>query len=167
MSREGRKRWSLFEVFVIGRQDNPLMKRVRLVQTPLGGIYLHFIYREDLDPVPHDHPWEFWRIVLRGAYVEHFFDWPASGRWVARVQRRWRIGRFRTDQAHRIVGVEPGTVSLVVTGPKKRVWGFWCPKELLLLAARQDVYGQLMAQGMTWVDYRDALSLRPYEEVTP
>lgn len=153
MSREGRPRWGVLQSFVIGRQNNPMMKRVRLIQTPWFGIYLHFIYREDLDPVPHDHPWNFHRAVLRGGYREQHFENPDRStsygdRWI----RPWRPGRkfwlpFPTHQAHRITYVLPGTISLVVVGPKVRIWGFWIP-------------------GERWVDYRDALGLRPNEGVS-
>lgn len=152
MSREDRRRWGLLQTFVIGRQNNPMMKRIRLVQTPWFGLYVHHIYREDLDPVPHDHPWNFWRMVIRGGYVERYFDNPATGKDVLRAQRRWRIGHFPTHHAHRIVLVKPKTVSLVFVGPKHRVWGFWGPRE--------------DAVPRTWVDYRDALGLRPTEGVS-
>lgn len=152
MSRENRKRrWGLLQTFVIGKQDNPMMKRLRLIQTPWFGVYLHFIYREDLDPVPHDHPWNFWRIVLRGGYLERYWTDPARGRDVLTSPGRRRWSRVPVEHAHRIVVVQPGTVSLVVVGRKRRVWGFWGPRE--------------DQTPRTWVDYRDALGLRPQEGV--
>lgn len=151
MSREGHRRWGLLQTFVIGKQDNPMMKRVRLIQTPLGGIYLHFIYREDLDPVPHDHPWTFWRCVLHGGYGEVYFDDPRLGRGRHRALTPFRPERFPTTHAHRIWHVEPGTVSLVIVGRKQRTWGFWGPTEEQV--------------PRIWVDYRDALGLRPNEGV--
>lgn len=152
MSREGRARWGLLQTFVIGRQSNPMMKRVRLIQTPRFGIYLHFIYREDLDPVPHDHPWVFWRMVLKGGYGEVYFADPANGSGHYQGITPFRPSRFPTEHAHRIWHVEPGTVSLVLVGPKRRVWGFWGPSE--------------EHTPRTWVDYRDALGLRPTEGVS-
>lgn len=151
MSRENRARWAINERFVIGKQSNPMMVRWRLVQTPWFGVYVHFIYREDLDPVPHDHPWVFWRMVLRGAYREHYLADPAGGMILPREIRRLRPERFPVKHAHRITEVEDGTVSLVVVGRKRRVWGFWGPRE--------------DAAPRTWVDYRDALGLRPTEGV--
>jgi hypothetical protein len=47
--------------------------------------------------------------------------------------------------------VKPKTVSLVVVGPKRRVWGFW------------PTVGLSEAE---WVDYREALGLRPTEGVS-
>lgn len=130
------KRWKILSKMIIGKQDNPMLKRIRVVQTPWFGIYLHFIYREDMDRDPHDHPWVFWRIVLKGGYIEDFFFKPASqtsaiGRmhmpfWARNQPFRW-FNKFPVDQAHRITQVEPGTVTLVIVGPKNRTWGFWTP----------------------------------------
>lgn len=171
MSREDRKkRWGVFETFVIGKQDNPMMKRVRLLQTPWFGLYVHFIYREDLDPVPHDHPWNFWRLVIRGGYLEHYLTKPATGKYRLTSPGRWRPSYVPTTHAHRIVTVAPGTVSLVLVGKKQRVWGFWTPEALPL---RKIARGRNHPEGpgpgtspeRTWIDYRDALNLRPSEGV--
>jgi hypothetical protein len=146
VSREGRARWALNETFLIGGQANPMMKRWRLVQTPLFGVYVHFIYREDLDPVPHDHPWRFASLVLRGGYVEELHEHPGSGqhRWVAHAVGSWH--RFPLAYAHRIIAVGSHTTTLVFVGRKVRSWGFY--------------------DGPSWVDYRDALGLRPGEGVS-
>lgn len=141
--------------FLIGAPGNPMMERWRLLQTPLFGIYLHRIYREDLDPVPHDHPWSFLSLVLRGGYQEEFY--PDTRRILDRAfTRRFgglprldgrpsrRLHRFPLTAAHRITAVEPGTVTLVLVGPKVRSWGF---------------YGY---DGL-WIDWRDALGVRPTE----
>lgn len=155
MSREGRPRWGALQTFLIGQPGNPMMKRLRLIQTPWFGIYLHFIYREDLDPIPHDHPWTFWRVVLWGSYSENHWLHPDSdASMTGRVIERWRPSVFPTTEAHWITAVQPGTVSLVVVGRKQRVWGFW-----------DEVPGVLdrNAAVRRWVDYRDALALRPTE----
>jgi hypothetical protein len=145
MSREGRRRWALNERFLIGQQENPMLERWRLVQTPWFGVYVHFIFREDLDRVPHDHPWRFRSLVLRGGYVEELHERPGDGRSRLVARRRWRTHRFPLHHAHRIVQVVPGTVTLVVVGRKVRVWGFY--------------------EGERWVSYRDALGLRSSEGV--
>ena len=145
MSRHGRSRWAVNQTFIIGKQDSPMMKRWRLVQTPWFGAYVHFIYSEDLDPHPHDHPWNFVRCVLRGGYSEEY-----AGRKVGAAGRLrpFRPGYVPTDAHHRITAVKPGTVSLVLVGRKSRDWGFWVPEEICGLAAAR------------WVDYRDYLGLR-------
>lgn len=150
MSREGRARWGFNQRFVIGRQGNPMMERWRLIQTPWFGAYVHFVYREDLDPHPHDHPWRFIRMVLRGGYTEEY-----AGQKIGAVGtlRPFRPGYFPTHARHRIVSVLPNTVSLVLVGRKRRTWGFWVP----------GVLGGMYVE--EFVDYRDALGLRPNEGV--
>lgn len=134
---EKEKRWAFMSRKVIGRPDNPMLVRWRLIQTPWFGIYLHIIWREDLDRLPHDHPWSFRSWVVRGGYIEEF--WPdirlmghsevrAFGQigrikgWVSKPQ--W-THRFRPTEAHRITFVLPHTTTLVVVGRKFRTWGFY------------------------------------------
>lgn len=139
-----RNRWDLNSRFVIGQPGNPMMERWRLLQTPRFGVYVHFIYREDLDPVPHDHPWQFWSLVLRGGYAEYLYpDARVSGENDLREYGRWSFHRFPLASAHRILSVKPRTVTLVVVGRKCRTWGFW-------------------SEGL-FTDFRDALGLRPQE----
>lgn len=154
MKFESKGRWAVNKRFVIGTQDNPMMVRWRLIQTPWFGIYVHFIHREDLDPVPHDHPWVFWRMVLRGGYVENYFENPRHSFGYPQVIMPFRPLRFPTTHAHRIVMVKPGTISLVVVGRKQRVWGFWGPEQICD-----------MVPNRKWVAYHDAFGLRPTEGV--
>lgn len=156
MSREDRLgwryRWSWNERFVIGQPGNPMLERWRLLQTPLFGIYVHFIYREDRDPIPHDHPWRFWSFVLRGGYIEDYRpdSRNASKVFEQREHKRWRLHAFPLAAAHIIAWVAPKTVTLVLVGRKVRTWGFYDYDD----------------QGHTYfVDYRDALGLRPTEGI--
>jgi hypothetical protein len=143
----GARRWSFNTRFVVGRQDNPMLERWRLVQTPWFGVYVHFIFREDLDPVPHDHPWRFRSIILRGGYVEEFHERPGHTAPEFREHRAGRSHAFPLHNAHRITQVVPGTVTLIFVGPKVRSWGFY-------------------ENGSQWVDYRDASGQRPTEGVS-
>lgn len=143
MSREGRKRWAWDESFLIGQPGNPMMKRWRLFSTPWFGLYVHFIYREDLDPVPHDHPWAFWSFILRGGYEEELHKRPGDGETEDKVHVFLGLHHFPLHHAHRITKVLKGTTTLVLVGPKRRTWGFY--------------------HGSRWIDYRDALNLRPTE----
>lgn len=149
MSREGRPRWDLNSRFFIGQPGNPMLQRWRVLSTPLFGIYVHFIYREDLDPIPHDHPWRFWSFVLRGGYREEV--WPDARVWASQLHRhgRWSLHHFPLSAAHIITDVTPRTTTLVIVGRKLRTWGFW--------SARRDL------KNSAFTDYRDALDLRPTE----
>lgn len=126
------RRWAFMSKKIIGSQDNPMLIRWRLIQTPLFGIYLHFIHREDLDRLPHDHPWTFWTWIIRGSYAE---DYWADARCIgshtsgaysrSQVRRRWSTRRFSQTSAHRITAVHGHVTTLVIVGKKNRTWGFY------------------------------------------
>lgn len=144
---ERRYRWAFNSRFLIGKPGNPMMERWRLIQTPLFGLYVHFIYREDLDPVPHDHPWRFWSLVLRGGYREEYHpDVREIGTSRQQQHEPWSVHEFPLRAAHRITSVEPRTVTLVLVGRKLRTWGFYDER-----------------RGNAFVDWRDALGIRPTE----
>jgi hypothetical protein len=108
------------------------LKRLRIVQTPWFGVYLHWIYLPDRDRDPHDHPWTFASIVLRGGYGEEVIV-PESPDPRTRmvVHRAPSVHIMRMWQAHRIRVLKPNTMTLVFTGPRKRVWGFWANKDFV------------------------------------
>lgn len=109
---------------VIGRgaDDVPYMERWFITRSfPERGedfpcFYVHRFSRSDPEEL-HDHPWDNLSIVLKGSYVE---DTPA-GQFTRAAGRM--VGRSATD-THAIRSVEPGTVTLFMTGPRLREWGF-------------------------------------------
>lgn len=84
-------------------------------------IYLHEINNSDDDRALHDHPWYNLSVVLQGGYVEV----TPTGRCLRRAGQLI----FRKGTAlHRLeIGSTPA-ITLFITGPKYRSWGFACPK---------------------------------------
>ena len=120
------ERWALLSAPDIGADGDPYLDRLRIVQTPLFGIYLHHIHRPDREPDPHDHPWNFASLVLCGSYEETVRpDKRDTGRYVIRRRPRWSLGAIGRDAAHIITAVGGPLWTLVVTGPKAAEWGFW------------------------------------------
>lgn len=132
------RRWSLFSKLTIkDRKDHTdtYLIRWRLIQTPWFGIYLHRIFRPDNDRHPHDHPWGFRSVVLKGGYVQEIFSLSrmainGSHRVnlsipKVQVQKLFSTYRMTTWKAHRILSVRPGTITLVIVGRKIKEWGFW------------------------------------------
>ncbi len=123
-----RQKWALLAGLDIGAEGDPYLDRLRLVQTPLFGIYLHHIHRPDKDPDPHDHPWSFVSVVLAGGYTETV--WPDKTRRFRSADRtrgRWSARRMSRRAAHIITSCDGPLWTLVITGPRRGGWGFWEP----------------------------------------
>ena len=105
------------------RGDNYLRRWWVIPRNEVCNIYLHEILRSDDDRALHDHPWANSSWVLEGGYIEHT---PGG----ISVQRK--VGDYveRHAQAlHRLEIPEGGrAISLFITGPKVRDWGFVCPQ---------------------------------------
>ena len=141
--KDGRVRWALMSSFdipcttpeLIDRAGNITpasthlyLRRLRVIQTPWFGVYLHEMYGPDGDRDLHDHPWNFYTFILKGGYMERFkkdvtdsdykswiFAWP-----------RWSGHRVGKTNGHQIVSLmETPTTTLVFTGRRTRDWGFW------------------------------------------
>ena len=102
--------------FVIG--DNYLRRWWVVPRNEGCNVYLHEINRSDDDRALHDHPWDNTSQLLLGSYIEHTPE--GSFQRVAGDI----VTRKATD-AHRL-NIVPGekAVSLFMTGPKLREWGF-------------------------------------------
>jgi hypothetical protein len=84
--------------------------------------FVHEIHAPDGDRHCHNHSWR-WSasVVLSGGYTEERDN---SGREVEWTHRAGDLVTFRTDDYHRIVAVEPGTVTLFLCGRETQGWGF-------------------------------------------
>lgn len=111
---------------VIYRGSQPYMQRWHLVRKAAGdveNVYIHRFIADDAE-VPHDHPWDSRSIVLSGQYLE---CWQRTDTSATAYTTRFPgeiIDRPATH-IHAICGVEPGTTTLFITGPKLRDWGFF------------------------------------------
>lgn len=108
---------------VITKNGMPYMRRVYLHDGDHFSVLLHNICQPDADRWLHDHPWWFVAIVLRGGYTQQRTTRNGTSK-VSRVRRVNIVGR-RTF--HRIETVQPDTWTLVVTGCRRRIWGYRVP----------------------------------------
>jgi hypothetical protein len=114
------------ERFEIIKQGRPYLDRVRLVQTPLGSLYLHRIHAPDMDEYPHDHPWWFASLVLSGRYAESVYVDPSDlSNARTRNRRRGSLRRLPRHQAHRITEIDGKLWTLVLAGPHHQSWRYW------------------------------------------
>lgn len=111
-----------------------------------GSVLLHHFIRADDDASLHDHPWDFDTTILVGGYREHLppLDWDAhyiaGPRWDERIVPHvaGATVRHQAAELHCVGAVDPGTWTLVRTGPRSRGWGFhppglpWTPAKVFL-----------------------------------
>lgn len=87
----------------------------------LFNIYLHHVEGDDPDENLHDHPWLFnCSLVLRGRIVEQ----------MRHRSRVLRVGSFTSRlgrSPHRLLLQSEDSLTLFITGPKVRRWGFYTP----------------------------------------
>lgn len=104
--------------FVIG--DNYLRRWWLVPRNNAANVYLHHVVKSDDDRALHDHPWTNTSYVLDGMYVEHT---PKGS-----FERRAGDVVTRPATALHWLEIPDGgyAVSLFVTGPKVREWGFRC-----------------------------------------
>lgn len=122
--------------FIIGAHnpDGPYMLRWYLFpRNHFLNLYLHKFLRDDEDRALHDHPWWFISVMLRGSYWEIMPVPGDSAGWVRRDAPS--VAFRRAEHKHRVVLLKSGPKgqpqpcwTLVLTGRKKRTWGFWCPR---------------------------------------
>lgn len=124
------------------------MTRLTLLRIPGLQVMLHWLRQPDHARDPHDHPWSFASIVLRGGYVEDRIELDHGERWeIGRKTRKIRWLNFCDSRTpHRIVWVEPRTLTLVITGGKRKSWGFY-------QRVSREVAGECQLQYVPWREY--------------
>lgn len=87
-------------------------------------VRVHHILRSDAGRDPHDHPWPFVTIVLRGGYWEHRFD--AFGSFTGRKWHGPGSVLFRRARDLHLLELPTGKTAwtLFITGRKQQTWGF-------------------------------------------
>ncbi|GFM29238.1 hypothetical protein [Novosphingobium sp. PY1] len=104
--------------FVIG--DDYLRRWFVVPRNEQMNVYLHEIRKSDDDRALHDHPWANTSYLISGRYIEH----TPQG---ATVRNAGDFVERSAMALHRLE-VIPGerAISLFITGPKVREWGFAC-----------------------------------------
>lgn len=98
-----------------------------IVRTPWGSLRLHNILQDDEGREPHNHPFDFTSLILRGGYREMVrigSDPTGAHRYFVQRLRRGDLVQRRAEDTHRLIRVQPNTWTLVITGPKRTDWGF-------------------------------------------
>lgn len=118
-------RWAFMERFDVPSVDNPSelhFSRLRIVQTPWFGVYLHRFDNPDVRQL-HDHPWPFVSIILRGGYEEARSYGPTD----RAVRVRWFNAKRSTDLHYIARLLRRPTWTLIFVGARVRTWGYVDP----------------------------------------
>ncbi|HEX7276291.1 MAG TPA: hypothetical protein VF244_02860 [Acidimicrobiales bacterium] len=103
--------------------DGTYLIRLRIIQTPLFGVYLHRFDGPDPRATLHDHPWAFTSIVLRGGYVERRLN-PLTMEVDENHVVRW-VNRLHAHDSHAIIRLlRVPTWTLMLVGRRVRTWGY-------------------------------------------
>lgn len=136
---------------VIETEGNPYLVRWTIFSCSWFGIFIHKILRSDDDRDLHDHPWDFWSLILWGHYREYVpADWPPAFVKDEMIVKSKLCGpgslvRHKARDAHRLELMPELTLDLVgpayvrtgkfipvwtlfIHGPRKREWGFYTPQ---------------------------------------
>lgn len=132
-------RWAILEKFVIPdiTTGRDYLRRWRLIVTPWFGISIHHIMLPDGDTNPHNHPYWFVAIPLKGGYYEQYYEYsdnkgnPHKHPFVGserRSLRNWNL--MPLNRFHRIVTLanHKPAWTLMIHGPRKPEWGFMTPR---------------------------------------
>lgn len=152
---------------IIGSDDDPYMLRWYVIpRNPLLNVYLHKFMRSDDDRALHDHPWWFVSLMLWGSYTEV----TDAGRARRTAPEPWRLFFgdrpvvFRAAEwRHRVELLGHGwrdhespCWTLIVTGPRRRTWGFWCTSVVGTNVGRRIVWGERRERFIPWQEFGDA-----------
>lgn len=101
-------------------------QRYRILETPWFNIYLHYIAKSDEDRDPHNHPWSFRSLILRGGYAEWIWEGDETKLLVdRRVYRPGSVAVSLSQKLYHKIVLDKPTWTLVLTGRRhEKPWGY-------------------------------------------
>lgn len=120
------------DLIIGGDVDPYLLRWYWMPRNKLFNVYIHRFLKDDQDEALHDHPWPSYSIMCEGHILENFIGKHRNGEPYS-AYRDFTLGMtvYRPAKfAHKII-VIPGRklpLTIFITGPRIREWGFHCPK---------------------------------------
>lgn len=114
---------------IVSQKGVTHFRRWRLFWSPWGSIYLHNITNSDLDIDPHDHPWDFSSLIIKGSYSE-VSRYPIDDYKVdyTKVYKPGMVNTKKTVDCHKLTLLTPSVWTLVFVGKRKHDWGYQTAK---------------------------------------
>ena len=111
--------------------DGAYLCRLRLIDTPWFGVYLHCILGPDEDPHLHNHPATFRAIILSGSYKDVWRAGLTTPALPPMTHDRFTMNKILHGEFHRIVETDGPVWTLVLRGRRKSSWGFLVKGEVI------------------------------------
>lgn len=161
---------------IIGGDEHPYLRRWYVIpRNPLLNVYVHQFLRSDDDRALHDHPWWFVSLMLRGKYDE-ITESGMKRRRAGSIAYRPAEWRHRVHLLSTLVETgrddrrphgplirgwrttETPCWTLIVTGRRRRMWGFWCKTKLESLSGLvgHTVTSTTADRFIPWEEFGDA-----------
>ena len=107
----------------------PFKTELVLVRSPQKTIKINWWHLPDDDRPPHNHPWDFTSEILHGGYTEVRYtldDGAEEWRSETLVHKAGEVFTVSRDEYHRVIAVEPGTVTRITCGQAAtgNEWGY-------------------------------------------
>jgi len=125
----------------------------------LGTVKLNFWHAPDPRRIPHNHPWDdgfrtaFTSYIIAGGYTETVYVKASRGAYGCYSTKASASGCNQhtvcSKHYHTVDEVEPGTITLMVCGPRKPEWGY-------LLLGERDENGYFTGEEVRFDDPRVA-----------
>lgn len=150
-------RWALWDRFIVPDYDSDgnYLTRIRMIQTPLFGLYLHRLDTPDPRSTLHCHPWNFTSFVLRGGYIERRLN--AHTMEVDEHVVVKHLNRKKAFNAHAITSLlRVPTWTLLLVGRRQRQWGYWERLEDIEPGAENDAW--------VWTEYDKHLHADEFDD---
>lgn len=157
-------RGKVFFITGKGTQDIYLI-RYLLVNTRFFNFYIHRFLRSDHD-VPHDHPWDFITYVVDGEYREEKYEDPTGfylksdtdfqkvynyrGKGSLVFRKATDVHKVKVEESVPVLEKERAPLTICITGPRKRTWGFW---EGDIILDGMSGTEQVNSKFIKWTDY--------------
>ncbi len=114
---------------VVGEPEYPYLRRWYIIpKNRWFNVYLHQFLKSDDDRALHDHPWVSLSYAVSGYAGEIYASLEVEGVYYLRTVRAGDFIFRRARHTHRMMIEDGPFVTLFITGPVVRNWGFWCPK---------------------------------------
>lgn len=114
---------------IVSQKGVTHFRRWRLLWLPWCSVYLHNITNSDMDIDPHDHPWNFSSLIIKGSYREESRyagdDYKKS---YVNIFKPGMVNTKKTIDCHKLTLLTSSVWTLVFAGKRKHDWGYQTAK---------------------------------------